>query len=88
MKFLFENLIGIMSITILVLNTVILSCLLIPLGIIKFLLPITSLKVLFTKFKNTSKLSIIQSDKETEIASFLHSDLKESLYFRIKKTIY
>ena len=45
-------------------------------------------KVLFTKFKNTSKLSIRQSDKETEIASFLHSDLKESLYFRIKKTIY
>ena len=50
MKFLFENLIGITSITILVLNTVILSCLLIPLGIIKFFLPITSLKVLFTKF--------------------------------------
>ena len=50
MKFLFENLIGIISITILVLNTVILSCLLIPLGIIKFFLPITSLKVLFTKF--------------------------------------
>ena len=50
MKFLFENLIGITSITILVLNTVILSCLLIPLGIIKFFLPITALKVLFTKF--------------------------------------
>ena len=50
MKFLYENLIGITSITILVLNTVILSCLLIPLGIIKFFLPITSLKVLFTKF--------------------------------------
>ena len=50
MKFLFENIIGIISITLLVLNTVILSCLLIPLGIIKFLLPITSLKVLFTKF--------------------------------------
>ena len=50
MKFLFENLKGITSITILVLNTVILSCLLIPLGIIKFFLPITSLKVLFTKF--------------------------------------
>ena len=45
-------------------------------------------KVLFTKFKNTSKLSIRQSDKETEIASFLHSDLKESLYFRIKNIIY
>ena len=33
-----------------VLNTFILSCLLIPLGIIKFFLPITALKVLFTKF--------------------------------------
>ena len=50
MKFIFENTIGIMSITILVLNTFILSCLLIPLGIIKFFLPITTLKVLFTKF--------------------------------------
>lgn len=50
MKFIFENIIGIASITILVLNTFILSCLLIPLGIIKFFLPITTLKVLFTKF--------------------------------------
>ena len=50
MKFIFENIIGIMSITILVLNTFILSCLLIPFGIIKFFLPITALKVLFTKF--------------------------------------
>ena len=50
MKFVFENIIGIMSITILVLNTFILSCLLIPLGIIKFFLPITASKVLFTKF--------------------------------------
>ena len=50
MKFVFENIIGIISITILVLNTFILSCLLIPLGIIKFFLPITALKVLFTKF--------------------------------------
>ena len=50
MKFVFENIIGITSITILVLNTFILSCLLIPLGIIKFFLPITTLKVLFTKF--------------------------------------
>ena len=50
MKFVFENIIGITSITILVLNTFILSCLLIPLGIIKFFLPITALKVLFTKF--------------------------------------
>ena len=50
MKFVFENIIGIMSITILVLNTFVLSCLLIPLGIIKFFLPLTALKVLFTKF--------------------------------------
>ena len=50
MKFIFENIIGITSIIILVLNTFILSCLLIPLGIIKFFLPITALKVLFTKF--------------------------------------
>ena len=50
MKFVFENIIGITSITILVLNTFILSCLLIPLGIIKFFLPLTALKVLFTKF--------------------------------------
>ena len=44
-------------------------------------------KVFFTKFKNTSKLSIRESDKETEVATFLHSDLKESLYFRIKKQL-
>ena len=50
MKFIFENIIGITSIIILVLNTFILSCLLIPLGIIKFFLPLTALKVLFTKF--------------------------------------
>ena len=44
-------------------------------------------KVFFTKFKNKSKLSIRESDKETEVAIFLHSDLKESLYFRIKKQL-
>ena len=44
-------------------------------------------RVFFTKFKNTSKLSIRESDRETEIASFLHADLKESLYYRIKKKI-
>ena len=42
-------------------------------------------KVFFTKQKNKSKLLIRESDKETEVASFLHSDLKESLYKRIKK---
>ncbi len=44
-------------------------------------------KVLFTRFKNKSRLLIRQSDKETEIASFLHSDLKENLYYRIKKNL-
>ena len=44
-------------------------------------------KVFFTKFKNQSKLSIRESDKETEIASFLHAELKESLYVRIKNRL-
>ena len=44
-------------------------------------------KVFFTKFKNTSKLSIRESDKETEVATFLHADLKEGLYLRIKKQL-
>jgi uncharacterized membrane protein len=44
-------------------------------------------RVLFTRFKNQSKLLIKESDKETEIAAFLHADLKESLYNRIKKQI-
>ena len=42
-------------------------------------------KVFFTKQKNKSRLSIRESDKETEVASFLHSELKESLYNRITK---
>ncbi len=42
-------------------------------------------KVFFSKLKNNSKLLIRESNRETEIASFLHTDLKESLYFRIKK---
>ena len=42
-------------------------------------------KVFFTKQKNKSKLLIRESDKETEIASFLHAELKESLYNRITK---
>jgi len=45
------------------------------------------LKFFFTKFKNTSKLSIRESDKETEVATFLHADLKEGLYLRIKKQL-
>ena len=42
-------------------------------------------KVIFTKQKNKSKLSIRESDKESEVASFLHAELKESLYDRITK---
>ena len=44
-------------------------------------------KVFFTRFKNQSKLSIRESDKEIEVATFLHADLKETLYHRIKKNI-
>ena len=42
-------------------------------------------RVFFTRFKNRSKLLIRESNKETEIASFLHAELKESLYNRITK---
>ena len=44
-------------------------------------------KVFFTKFKNTSKLLIKESNKETEVATFLHADLKESLYLKIKRQL-
>ena len=44
-------------------------------------------KIFFTKYKNQSKLSIRESDRETEVASFLHADLKESLYLRIKRQL-
>ena len=44
-------------------------------------------KVFFIKQKNKSKLSIRESDKETEVASFLHAELKESLYNRITNQI-
>jgi len=44
-------------------------------------------KAFFTKFKNTSKLSIRESDKEIEVATFLHADLKESLYLKIKRQL-
>ena len=44
-------------------------------------------KVFFTKQKNKSKLSIRESDKETDVASFLHAELKESLYNRITNQI-
>ena len=42
-------------------------------------------KVFFQRLKNKSKLSIRESGKETELASFLHADLKEKLYLKIKK---
>ena len=44
-------------------------------------------KIFFTKHKNQSKLSIRESNRETEVASFLHTDLKEGLYLRIKKQL-
>ena len=44
-------------------------------------------KVFFTKIKNKSKLSIRESNKETEVASFLHADLKENLHIRIQNEI-
>ena len=44
-------------------------------------------KVFFTKQKNKSKLLIRESNKETELATFLHTELKESLYNRITKQI-
>ena len=44
-------------------------------------------KIFFTKHKNQSKLSIRESNKEIEVASFLHTDLKESLYLRIKRQL-
>ena len=44
-----NNLIGIISSTILIVNTLILAILMIPLGIIKFLIPIKSLRASFTK---------------------------------------
>ena len=44
-------------------------------------------KIFFTKIKNKSKLSIRESNKETEVATFLHTELKEALYNRINKQI-
>ena len=44
-------------------------------------------KVFFIRLKNKSKLSIRESDKEIEIAPFLHAELKESLYKRISNQI-
>ena len=44
-------------------------------------------KVFFKRVKNKSKLTIKESNKETEVASFLHSDIKENLFLRLKKQI-
>ena len=44
-------------------------------------------KIFFKKFKNKSTLLIRQSNKQTEIAPFLHTDLKESLYLKINSHI-
>ena len=41
-------------------------------------------KINFYKHKNTSFLTIRQSSQEEEIGTFLHSDLKEKLYYKIK----
>lgn len=43
--------------------------------------------VFFKKFKNKSKLTIKESNKEIELADFLHTELKEKLYLRIKKKL-
>ena len=44
-------------------------------------------KVFFTKQKNKSKLLLRESNKETEVASFLHAEIKESLYNKITEQI-
>ena len=44
-------------------------------------------KVFFTKQKNKSKLSIRETYKETNLATFLHADLKEKLYNRIQNKV-
>ena len=44
-------------------------------------------KVFFSKQKNKSKLSIKESGRETNLASFLHADLKEKLFKRIQNKI-
>ena len=43
--------------------------------------------VFFSKQKNKSKLSIKESGRETILASFLHADLKENLFKKIKNKI-
>ena len=42
-------------------------------------------KIYFTKQKNKSLLTIRESNKEIEVGSFLHTDIKESLYLKLKR---
>ena len=42
-------------------------------------------KINLSKYNNKSYLTIKQSSKEVELASFLHNDLKENLYLKLKK---
>ena len=42
-------------------------------------------KIYFTKQKNRSLLTIRESNKEIEVGSFLHTDIKESLYLKLKR---
>ena len=44
-------------------------------------------KIFFSKQKNKSKLSIKESGREINLATFLHADLKEKLYERIKNKV-
>ena len=42
-------------------------------------------KIYFTKQKNKSLLTIRESNREIEVGSFLHTEIKESLYLKLKK---
>ncbi|MDC0216568.1 DUF2244 domain-containing protein [Pelagibacteraceae bacterium] len=44
-------------------------------------------KIFFSKQKNKSKLSIKESGREINVATFLHADLKEKLYERIQNKV-
>ena len=44
-------------------------------------------KINFYKNKNKSSLTIRQSSQEEEVGKFLHSDLKEKLYYKMKKVL-
>ena len=44
-------------------------------------------KIFFSKQKNKSKLSIKESGREINVATFLHADIKEKLYERIQNKV-